>query len=297
MVKTDAAENRLPLVSVIVPTFNRPDMLRACLGSILHQTYPAIEILVVNDGGIDISAVVESLNRNGNMIHLVHDRNRGLAAARNSGIGTAKGRYIAYLDDDDLYYPEHIATLVETLETCDLRVAYTDAFRAVQKREGERYVVARKDVPHSDDFNPDRLLVHNYIPVLCVMHDRSCLEDSGRFDESLPVLEDWDLWIRMSRKYPFRHVRKITCEYAWKTEGGTLTSSRRALFWQTVEVIYANYRGLSEEKPRIRKAQRNYLRGVKFLARMSRLLGERSAFFQLLQNALTTIYRWRNRFH
>jgi hypothetical protein len=100
----------------------------------------------------------------------------------------------------------------------------------------------------------------------------------------------------MSRKYPFRHVRKITCEFAWMTEGGTLTSSRGAMFWQTVEVIYAKYRGLSEETPRIRKAQRNYLRGVKFLARMSRLLGERSTSFQILQNTLTTAYNWQNRF-
>jgi hypothetical protein len=99
----------------------------------------------------------------------------------------------------------------------------------------------------------------------------------------------------MSRKYPFRHVRKITCEFAWKTEGGTLTSSRRAMFWQTVEVIYAKYRGLAEEKPRIRKAQRNYLRGVKFFAVTSKLLGERSASFRWLMNTLTTVYNRRKR--
>ena len=285
-----------PLVSVVVATYNRPETLPDCLRSILNQTYANIEVIVVNDAGIDVKEIIDPLNHKGYILYTAHSKNRGIAAARNTGIGMARGKYIAYLDDDDIYYPEHIETLVGTLESGDYKVAYTDANRGHQRTLNGRQVVTRRDVPYSSEFDYDRILVQNFIPTLCILHEKSCLEDTGRFDESLPVLEDWDLWIRLSRKYPFRHVRKITCEFAWKMAGGTLTSSKRAMFWQTVAVIYAKHRDLAKEKPRVQKAQRNYLRGVKFLARMSRLLGERSPFFQLLQNTLTTAYNWPNRF-
>lgn len=285
-----------PLVSVVVATYNRPETLPDCLRSILNQTEANLEVIVVNDAGIDVEEIIDSLNHKGNILYTAHPKNRGIAAARNTGIGMARGKYIAYLDDDDIYYPEHIETLVGTLESGDYKVAYTDANRGYQRTIKGRQVVTRRDVPYSSEFDYDRILVRNFIPTLCILHEKSCLEDTGCFDESLPVLEDWDLWIRLSRKYPFRHVRKITCEFAWKMAGGTLTSSKRAMFWQTVEVIYAKHRAHAKEKPRVQKAQRNYLRGVKFLARMSRLLGERSPFFQLLQNTLTTAYNWQNRF-
>jgi len=255
-----------------------------------------MEIIVVNDAGIDVKEIIDSLNRKGNILYAAHPGNRGIAAARNTGIGMATGKYVAYLDDDDVYYPEHIETLVSALENSDYKVAYTDANRGHQRALNGRHAVTRRDVPYSSEFDYDRILVQNFIPTLCILHEKSCLEDTGRFDESLPVLEDWDLWIRLSRKYPFRHVRKVTCEFAWKMAGGTLTSSKRAMFRQTVEVIFAKHRDLAKEKPRVQKAQRNYLRGMKFLALMSRLLGERSPSFQLLQNTLTTAYNWQNRF-
>jgi glycosyltransferase involved in cell wall biosynthesis len=285
-----------PLVSVVVATYNRPETLPDCLRSILNQTYANIEVIVVNDGGIDVKEIIDSLHHERYILYTAHPKNRGIAAARNTGIEMARGKYIAYLDDDDIFYPEHVETLVGSLESGDYKVAYTDANRGHQRTLNGRPVVTRRDVPYSSEFDSDRILVQNFIPTPCILHEKSCLDDTGRFDESLPVLEDWDLWIRLSRKYPFRHVRKITCEFAWKVVGGTLTSSNRAMFRQTVEVIYAKHRDLAKGKPRVRKAQRNYLRGVKFLARMSRILGERSTPFQILQNTLTTAYNWQNRF-
>lgn len=284
-----------PLVTVIVATYNRPDALPDCLRSILGQTYPDIEIAVVNDAGIDVKAVIDSLNEKGNITYIEHSRNRGIAAARNSGIAAANGKYIAYLDDDDIFYPEHVESLVSALESSDFKVAYTDASRGRRRTGNGRGIVSKRDVPYSSDFDPDQLLVRNFIPTLCILHETSCLEDTGLFDETLPVLEDWDLWIRMSRKYPFRHVRKVTCEFAWRTDGETLTSGKRALFRNTVEVIYAKTARFVQEKPHVARARKRYLGGMKFLSILSNLLGERSAAFQLLQNALTAAYNWGNR--
>jgi glycosyltransferase involved in cell wall biosynthesis len=280
-------ETGAPLVSVIVPTYNRPGMLADCLKSIQSQTYQNVEAIVVNDGGVDVKKIIESLNRQNQITLLEHHANRGMAAARNTGIGVARGKYLAYLDDDDSYLPHHIETLVSFLENNDCKVAYTDAHRVHIKTIDGQDALQRRDVPYSIDFDSDRMLVQNYIPTLCVMHEKICLDAAGPFDEGLTVLEDWDLWIRMSRRFPFAHIRNITCEFAWRTDGKTMSSGRRKEFWRTVEFIYGKYRHLTQDKPGIRKSQRIYLRNVRIVSSLSRILGEQSAAFQWLLQVLT----------
>lgn len=284
------SEMTRPLVSVIVPTYNRPEMLADCLRSILHQTYPNVEIIVVNDGGVDVKKIIDSLNQQNKITSLEHPANRGMAAARNTGIAVARGKYLAYLDDDDSYLPHHIETLVSFLENNDCKVAYTDAHRAHIKTINGRDTVQRLDVPYSIDFDSDRMLIQNYIPTLCVMHEKNCLDATGSFDEDLTVLEDWDLWIRMSRRYPFAHVKIITCEFVWRTDGKTMSSGRRKEFWRTVEIIYKKYRHLTEDKQRIRESQRVYLRNVRIVSTLSRILGEQSAAYQFLLHVLTAAH-------
>jgi len=279
-----------PLVSVIVPTYNRPEMLADCLRSILNQTYPNVEIIVVNDGGVDVRKIIDPLNQHNKIISLEHPVNRGMAAARNTGIAVARGKYLAYLDDDDAYLPHHIETLVSFLENNDCKVAYTDAHRAHRKTINGRDTVQKRDVPYSIDFDSDRILIQNYIPTLCVMHEKSCLDATGSFAEELTVLEDWDLWIRMSQRYPFTHVKKITGEFVWRTDGKTMSSGRRAEFWRTVEIIYGKYRHLTQDKPRVRKSQRAYLRNVRIVSFLSKILGEQSAAFQWLLQVLTAAH-------
>ena len=284
------SEMTRPLVSVIVPTYNRPEMLAGCLRSILHQTYPNVEIIVVNDGGVDVKKIIDSLNQQNTITFLEHPANQGMAAARNTGIAVARGKYLAYLDDDDAYLPHHIETLVSFLENNDGKVAYTDAHRAHIKNINGRDTVQRRDLPYSIDFDSDRMLIQNYIPTLCVMHEKNCLDATGSFDEELTVLEDWDLWIRMSRRYPFAHVKKITCEFVWRTDGKTMSSGRRTEFWRTVDIIYRKYRHLTLDKPRVRESQRVYLRNVKIVSTLSRILGEQSAAFQWLLHVLTAAH-------
>lgn len=260
------------MVSVIVPTYNRPEMLGECLNSIRNQTYSNLEVLVVNDGGQEVKEIVSNFNENGNVRYLSHSTNRGLAAARNSGIRAAKGKYVAYLDDDDVYYPHHIEILVEYLESSHHRVAYTDAIRAVQKKGAGGYVTIMRDVPYSIDFDADRMLIMNYIPVLCVMHDVCCLDATGLFDESLPCHEDWDLWIRMSRIFEFGHIGKTTCEFRWRHDATTMTSQRREDFLRTLEIIYERYRDFTAQNHSILNRQRMFLRKLRIIIHLCKLL-------------------------
>jgi GT2 family glycosyltransferase/Flp pilus assembly protein TadD/MoaA/NifB/PqqE/SkfB family radical SAM enzyme len=249
-----------PLVSVIVPTFNRPEMLKETLKSILDQTYATFEIIVVNDYGEDVSNVVNDLNPRGNIRYIRHETNKGLAAARNTGIKSAKGKYIAYLDDDDMFFPDHLQTLVDLLGHSEFKVAYTDAFRAHQKKVNGRYVVVKRDVPYSFDFDYDRILTDNFVPVLCFMHEKSCLDEVGLFDEELTTQEDWDLWIRMSRKFKFAHIPKVTCEFNWREDGTTMTGAKKMDFLQNTKRIFEKYREYSKDKPESSRVQETFLK-------------------------------------
>lgn len=284
-----------PLVSIIVPTFNRPEALSDCLRSIEGQTFRHFEVVVVNDGGVDVANVVARWNARGAINYIRHPENRGPAAARNTGIRAATGDYIAYLDDDDLYYPDHLETLVNFLESTGCRAAYTDAVRAHQKRVAGKFLVCKRDIPFSLDFDANQILIRNFIPTPCILHSKDCLRESDLFDESLPVLEDWDLWIRISRRFPLAHIRKATCEFSWRPGGESLTSGGRETFCRTVEVIYGKYRELARANLLVAAGQRRYLRNAKALLRLSMLLGERSRAFQTLLVILEKTYLRRMR--
>lgn len=217
--------DHVPIVSVIIPTYNRPEMLDKALKSILTQSWRSFEIHVVNDAGGDVSKIIADNNRNDLISYIQNERHRGRSASRNTALRMARGKYITYLDDDDVYYPNHLETLVLSLESSKYKVAYSDAHRIHQVKKNGAYIEIGRDIPYSFDFDASALLKTNYIPILSVMHERSCLEAVGLFDENLEVLEDWDLWIRLSQKYPFVHIPKVTAGFTWRTDGSSTTSS------------------------------------------------------------------------
>lgn len=241
--ETARIKQKQPLVSVIIPTKDRPEMLEIAVQSVLDQTYKNTEIIVVNDGGVDVQELLNRLNHNtGNILYLKHDYPKERSATRNAGIRIATGKYICYLDDDDLYYPNHIQTLVEVLENSEYKVAYTDATKADQEKQDGKYVTINRSVPYSYDFDPDLLRVNNYIPILCILHERGCLGQTGLFDETLDTHEDWDLWIRMCLKFgSFYHIKQTTCEFTWRTDGSTTTSRRWDDFERTREIVRNRY--------------------------------------------------------
>lgn len=246
-------EDSRPLVSVIIPTYNRPTMLAESVSSVLHQTYDNCEIIVINDSGVNVENVLIPLNTKRNISYTRHNKNRGLAAARNTGINISKGEYIAYLDDDDIFLPHHVETLVAFMENGSHKIAYSDAYRAFQDRQGDNYIISNRDIPYSFDFNYDRILIENYIPVLCVIHKKECLQKSGLFDENLWRLEDWDLWIRMSQHYNFAHLKEITCEFRWRDNGTSMVTGSSDAFALAVLNMLHKYSESVQDRPTIKR--------------------------------------------
>jgi glycosyltransferase involved in cell wall biosynthesis len=249
--------SRIPMVTVVVPTYNRTDTLKIALESIQTQTYRDFEIVVVSDcGSNSLEALLQELNTRQNITYVRHGTNRGLGASRNTGIGATRGKYIAYLDDDDFFYPDHLETLVGYLEKSGEKVAYTDAHRVWQHKVDGVYTEFKRDAPYGLDFDYDRILIHNFVPVLCFMHARECLREVGVFDESLSTHEDWDLWIRMSRKYRMHRIPRFTSAFTHREDGTSMSVRRKRSFLDTSLAIYAKLPETVRDRPEIREAQR-----------------------------------------
>ena len=229
-----------PVVSVVVPTYNRPSLLREAIQSICDQTYQNFEIIVVNDGGQEVSEVCKEF-KDDRIRHFRHDKNKGLAAARNTGIRAAAGKYVALLDDDDLFYLDHLRTALDYLNA-ETPVVYCDAVRADYKKIAGANRLVKKSVPYSIDFDRRKLLVANIAPVNCFVFEKMLALEAGLFDESYAVLEDWEFWLRLSVLTPFYHIAKQTVQVNWRTDGTTMTSSRGAAFQKFRQKILQRYR-------------------------------------------------------
>ena len=181
------------MVSAIIPTYNRWPLVREALDSVLAQSYRSFELIVVDDGSTDGSA--DRLRQVEGCIRLIVQANRGVSAARNRGVEVARGKYLAFLDSDDLWLPEKLAAQVQFLELhSNFQICQTEE---IWLRRGVRVnpkKIHRK--PSGDIFLPSLDLC--LVSPSAVMMTRELLVALGGFDESLPVCEDYDLWLRVA---------------------------------------------------------------------------------------------------
>lgn len=185
----------MPRVSIIIPAFNAVATIHETLDSVLQQTVRDIEIIVVDDGSTDATAAAV-MPYLGASVTLVQQPNKGLSAARNTGIAHATGELLLFLDADDLILPDYLACQVSVLtahpETC---VACCD-FRYFPDGFPQQWR------PHSlapvQPYPLSQLLAGNVLPVHTAVVRRTTIDRVGPFDESLTALEDWDLWLRIA---------------------------------------------------------------------------------------------------
>ena len=212
-------------VSVIIPTHGRPHLLRRAIESALNAG-PDVEVLVVDDASNDDTARA-CLSLEG-IKYIRLDLNQGVAGARNVGILNSEGEYITYLDDDDVRLALSLNAQVEALASVpEAGLIYGQALIADQQgRTGADYYPER--CPQGDVFW--ELLGQNFIPCGTVVFRRACLSRVGLLDQSVPGIDDWDLWIRIAALYPVIALEQPVMSWRRSTPvSGQGTSSAAAL--------------------------------------------------------------------
>lgn len=194
----------MPKVSVIIPTYNRLPMLKEAVDSVLAQDFEDIELIVVDDGSNDGTA--EVIKQYGGRVKFIHhSENRGVSAARNRGVLCARGKYIAFLDSDDLWVKGKLKIQVPFLDdNPHYPLCYTDE---IWIRRGRRVNPKFKHAKYSGWIFEKCLSLCIISPSSAVMR-KSLFSKVGLFDEALPVCEDYDFWLRVSARFPIFFINR-----------------------------------------------------------------------------------------
>lgn len=229
-----------PAVSVIVPTFNRPVLLRRCLEGLCVQTTSDFEVIVVNDGGLDVTEVVDDFTDRLDIALITQAHNGGAAMAANSGLAAARGRYAHFQADDDTIFPQHLELLRSALDStrdddAAAGVAYGPAFLVEESPGG---VETDRRIIFQEPQDTDRLMSQNFIVGGTAMFDRFLAQDIGGMDTGFEVLEDWDFWLRMAERADLIYVDVPTAEYRIREGTANVTTQAKPRFYSNLLRLY-----------------------------------------------------------
>jgi len=223
------------LVTVVMPAYNCADYIGEALRSVLDQDYPALEVVVVDDGSTDGTKEAVAALHSDRITYLHQDNSGGPSAPRNAGIGRARGKYVAFFDADDIMLPSKMSRAVELLERApEVGFVFTN-FRKFDAAAGRRpekfldgyerfkglpkknigdslYVIAAQDAYEG-------LIDENYIGASSVVARRDVFGRAGTFDESLKGAEDFDMWLRILSAYDVGYVDMIGHLYRVRGDG------------------------------------------------------------------------------
>jgi hypothetical protein len=199
----------VPDVSVVIPTFDRSDLLRRAVRTALAQQDVDLEVIVVDDGP-HMPWTTDGLDSDPRVSVVRHERNRGMCAARNSGTASARGEWVAFLDDDDLWAPTKVRALLDAAAP-DAGFAYSSAVVV----DGVFHPLGIEAAPAPSELLP-LLLQRCVMPggTSNAMVRRTVLERAGGFDENLVMLGDWDLWIRLAQSAPASKTDELLVAYS-----------------------------------------------------------------------------------
>jgi glycosyltransferase involved in cell wall biosynthesis len=260
----------MPLVSVIIPSYQGADVLHKAFDSVQQQTFTDLEVIVVDDGSTDnTQAVVEAASAADPRIRYLRQANQGPAAARNTGIDAAVGDYLALLDADDTWEPEKLAGQVAILDQFpEIGAVFTDSIDintvdGTQFTFSEHYARTLDGVPREPldgiadgyrlvgDFRTT-IFGGNFIHTSSMMMRKTVFEQAGRFNPDCFGTEDIDLWLRLIRITTFGYWRQV-CTTRVKSETSISQLSERRL--QAVKHLYDMYLGSAQDAdlhPRIK---------------------------------------------
>ena len=200
-------DSEKPLVSVILPNYNRKDRVLVAINSVLNQSYENFELIIVDDASNDESRDVLNSLDDDRIKLIFHDENKGVSASRNTALKQAKGEYVAYLDSDNEWEKNYLSSMIGAfLKLPDADAVYSGQILYTEF-DSKPYAV------RFGSFNKSLLHNHNYIDLNCFCHKLNVYDKIGGFDESLLKLVDWDLILRISNHFKIYSVPILECKY------------------------------------------------------------------------------------
>jgi len=253
-------------VSIIITTRNRPHFLKSAVESVQKETFPDYQLIVVDDNSDPQVRDQYELPPDARLILLGPDAGGCASAARNVGIAAAEGKYVAFLDDDDLWLPEKLAKQVKIL---DDNPEYAMTFGPVLHANEDLTIQGKQELPKLSSLDPlERLLWGNFICTpSCVLMRRDVLTGCGKYDESLLVGEDWELWVRVALRY--RMFMESEPATIYRTHPGQAMQNSRMVAEWNVKVLQKVAAYLDQEHTEFRNLLRRRL--ASSLRRLARL--------------------------
>ena len=232
-----------PLVTVVIPTLNRPSLLKDALSSLNEQTYQNWEAIVVNDGGGSVEDVVRGIEHKNRIRLLEHWQPLGQARARNTALRVARGQIICYLDDDDRYLPTHLEGVIRAMQQTGSPFIFTGAVKVTETLEGEnRIEISRSDIEDSLNHQQNKLLAWNFIPLPNWAHRRECIKHVGFFDEGMSSHEDWEFLLRFAKIWELVHIKQKTVEISIRpTANDSVTTRNNSSKASDFRLIYKKH--------------------------------------------------------
>lgn len=228
------------LVTVIIPTYKRAEALFNAIESVKNQTYSSLEIIIVDDNdptGEDryfTAAVMAKYANDDRIQYICHSKNRGACQARNTGLAAASGEYVAFLDDDDLWIDSKLSTQVAALNSSDAKICYSDMF--LEYQGWKRYFKCVSD----EDFYLSLLKQGFGICTSVLLISTTAIRSINGFDSSLPSMQDYDLLLRLAKKYKAIHITEPLITYQLADDGISCNPVSKANGHRAVIAKYEN---------------------------------------------------------
>ncbi len=240
----------IPIVSVVIPTYNRRTKLKRAVDSVLNQTFKDIEVIIVDNASVDGTQELINGTKDQRIRYIRHDTNKGGPAARNTGIKNAKAPLIALLDDDDEWLPEKLAKQVDKFKQAPSNTGLIYASAEIYDESKQKIICVNPTGLRGQVYK--RVLLGTIFGSATVLIKRECFEKVGVFDEDLSSCQDWDMWLRIAQFFDFdcvdevlarvnMHGEQISTDYAKLIPGRTRMVQKHAEEFKKYPDIYVTH--------------------------------------------------------
>jgi glycosyltransferase involved in cell wall biosynthesis len=224
-----------PTVSVIMAAYNHASYIAQAITSVLSQSWQDLELIVIDDGSTDRTR--EVVTAFADPVRYIYQENQGQGGARNTGIAHARGEFISFLDDDDLWLPDCLETVVAVLRSHPEVGALYAACQVIDSEGYPLPQIMSRVVPTGEMY--DALVEGGWFPPLVVTVSKSVLDDVGPLDLSLRGTDDWELWLRVANKYPFMGISDVVALY--RMHGGGLSANTEHMLTDKKKAINKHF--------------------------------------------------------